>query len=48
MPELLNTKYYACVVDKNRAGSKPRLLYRVNLDYNTWEEMGYVRFKQQN
>lgn len=48
MPELLNTKYYACVVDKNRAGSKPRLLYRVNLDYNSWEEMGYVRFKQQN
>ena len=46
MPELLNTKYYACVVDKNRAGSKPNLLYRVNLDYNSWEEMGYVRYKQ--
>ena len=45
-PKLLNTKYYACVVDKNRAGSKPRLLFRLNLDYNRWEEMGYVRLKQ--
>ena len=26
-PETLNTRYYACVVDKNRAGAKPRLLY---------------------
>ena len=46
-PKLLNTKYYACVVDKNRAGSKPRLLFRLNLDFNRWEEMGYVRLKQQ-
>lgn len=45
-PELLNTRYYAVVVDKNRAGAKPRLLYRLNLDFNIWEEMGYVRFKQ--
>ena len=45
-PKLTNTKYYACVVDKNRAGSKPRLLFRLNLDYNSWEEMGYVRLKQ--
>lgn len=48
MPELLNTKYYAFVVDKNRAGSKPKLLFRLNLDFNRWEEMGYVRFKQKN
>jgi replicative DNA helicase len=47
-PELLNTKYYAVVVDKNRAGAKPKLLYRLNLDFNVWEEMGYVRFKQDN
>ncbi|MBR4110665.1 MAG: hypothetical protein IKK43_03115 [Clostridia bacterium] len=45
MPDLLNTKYYACVVDKNRAGSKPKLLFRLNLDFNYWEEMGYVRCK---
>lgn len=46
IPKLSNTKYYACVVDKNRAGSKPRLLFRLNLDFNRWEEMGYVRLKQ--
>lgn len=45
MPDLLNTKYYACVVDKNRAGSKPKLLFRLNLDFNYWEEIGYVRCK---
>lgn len=45
-PETLNTKYYACVVDKNRAGSKPKLLYKLDLDYNSWEEKGYVRLKQ--
>lgn len=45
-PNLLNTRYYACVIDKNRAGSKPKLLFRLNLDYNSWEEVGYVRLKQ--
>lgn len=45
-PETLNTKYYACVVDKNRAGSKPKILFKLDLDYNTWEEKGYVRLKQ--
>lgn len=44
--ETLNTKYYACVVDKNRAGSKPNLLFKLDLDYNYWREMGYVRLKQ--
>ena len=46
IPELSNTKYYACVVDKNRAGAKPKILFRLNLDFNRWEEMGYVRYKQ--
>ncbi len=46
-PETLNTRYYACVVDKNRAGAKPRLLFKLDLDYNTWEEKGYVRLKQE-
>ena len=39
-------RYYACVVDKNRAGEKPKLLFKLNLAYNTWEELGYLRLKQ--
>ena len=39
-------RYYACVVDKNRAGGKPKLLFRINLAYNSWEEMGYLKLKQ--
>ena len=46
-PDVSNTKYYACVVDKNRAGSKPKLVFRLNLDYNVWNEVGYLRLKQQ-
>ena len=46
IPKLSNTKYYACVVDKNRAGAKPKVLFRLNLDFNRWEEVGYVRYKQ--
>lgn len=46
-PDVSNTKYYACVVDKNRAGAKPRLVFKLNLDYNRWEEKGYLRLKQQ-
>ncbi len=45
-PDVFNTRYYACVVDKNRAGEKPRLVFRLNLDYNSWEEYGYLRLKQ--
>ena len=40
-----NVRYYTCVVDKNRAGSKPRILFRLNLAYNSWEELGYLRMK---
>lgn len=40
-----NVRYYACAIDKNRAGSKPRLLFRINLAYNSWEELGYLRIK---
>jgi len=47
-PDVSNTRYYACVVDKNRAGAKPRLVFRLNLDYNYWEEIGFVRLKQQH
>ena len=45
-PDVPNTRYYACVIDKNRAGAKPRLVFRLNLDYNRWEEKGYLRLKQ--
>lgn len=41
-----DVRYYAWVVDKNRAGAKPKLLFRLNLAYNRWEELGYLRLKQ--
>lgn len=41
-----DVRYYACVVDKNRAGAKPKLLFKLNLAYNEWFEMGYLRMKQ--
>ena len=41
-----DVRYYACVVDKNRAGAKPTVVFRLNLAYNHWEELGYVRLKQ--
>ncbi len=40
-----DVRYYACVVDKNRAGAKPTLVFRLNLAYNVWEELGYLRLK---
>ncbi len=40
-------RFYCCVIDKNRAGPKPILLFRLNLAYNRWEELGYVRMKQE-
>ena len=40
-----DVRYYACVVDKNRAGSKPKLVFRLNLAYNEWNELGYIRLK---
>ena len=45
IPEDPDVRYYICVVDKNRAGAKPKLLFRLNLAYNEWEELGYVRLK---
>ena len=41
-----DVRYYACVIDKNRAGAKPRVLFKLNLAYNRWEELGYLRLKQ--
>ena len=40
-----DVRYYACVVDKNRAGAKPKVLFRLNLAYNKWEELGYLKLK---
>lgn len=40
-----DVRYYACIVDKNRAGSKPKVVFRLNLAYNMWEELGYLRLK---
>ena len=31
-----DVRYYACVVDKNRAGAKPKVVFRLNLAYNSW------------
>lgn len=41
-----DVRFYACVVDKNRAGAKPTVLFKLNLAYNHWEEVGYLRIKQ--
>lgn len=41
-----DVRYYSCVIDKNRAGAKPILVFRLNLAYNVWEELGYLRLKQ--
>ena len=41
-----DVRYYACVIDKNRAGAKPTLVFKLNLAYNVWEELGYLRLKQ--
>ena len=35
-------RYYCFVVDKNRGGEKPKLLYELNLDLNTWSEVGRI------
>ena len=40
-----DVRYYACVVDKNRAGAKPKVLFRLNLAYNSWNELGYLQLK---
>ena len=40
-----DVRYYACVIDKNRAGAKPKLVFRLNLAYNSWVELGYLKLK---
>ena len=43
-----DVRYYVCVVDKNRAGAKPKILFRLNLAYNSWNELGYLQLKSKN
>lgn len=45
VPKDPDIRYYACVVDKNRAGAKPKVVFKLNLAYNYWEELGYLRLK---
>ena len=33
-------RYYCSVCDKNRFGAKKKTLFEVNLDFNTWIEVG--------
>lgn len=36
----LSKRYYIANVDKNRFGRKTKILFEVNLDFNTWYEVG--------
>lgn len=39
-------RYYIAKTDKNRKGSKVPVLFRIDLDYNTWIDLGIVRKKE--
>ena len=41
-------RYYCFVVDKNRGGEKPKLLYEIDLNLNTWREVGLLHRKARN
>lgn len=39
----LSKTYFAIKIDKNRSGSKDKImLFEINLDYNTWYNVGYL------
>ena len=38
-------RYYVCNTDKNRFGQKHKILFEVDLNYNTWTELGLLRKK---
>ena len=40
-----DVRYYACVVDKNRAGAKPKVVFKLNLAYNEWEDLSLKNSK---
>lgn len=39
-------RYYLCVIDKNRDGDKKKIVFEVNLDLNTWNELGELVLKR--
>lgn len=40
-------QYFAIKIDKNRAGSKDKImLFEINLDYNTWINIGQLIQRQ--
>lgn len=45
----LNKQYFAIKIDKNRAGSKDKImLFEIDLNYNTWVNIGYLVKKQKS
>ena len=43
----LKKTYFAIVIDKNRGGNKKFIpLFEIDLDYNTWYEVGYLIKKE--
>ena len=43
----LSKQYFAIKIDKNRAGSKDKImLFEINLDYNTWINIGQLIQRQ--
>lgn len=43
----LKKTYFAIKIDKNRSGNKDKImLFEINLDYNTWENIGWLIKKQ--
>lgn len=44
-----NKQYFALKIDKNRGGNKQKMpLFEIDLDYNTWIEVGYIVKKKRN
>lgn len=42
-----NKQYFAIKVDKNRGGNKQLIpIFEINLDYNIWNEIGYIVLRQ--
>ena len=48
--DLKKDKTYFCIkVDKNRGGNKNVIpIFEINLDLNTWDEIGYVIKREKN
>ena len=42
----VNKRYYCGICDKNRFGRKSKLLFEVDLDLNTWKEVGELEKKK--